>query len=263
MLSTAVLFQTIIAIYFTDILPVKAHSHVECTKLVNGECQGYARYYDYNKRDYLNTPESRDRNNIVAAGTRTCPQMPLAGEKPYTDRFPMAQVRPGDSVQIQWPPRGHAAQPHSPVWIYCSWKPTDKDSQLKLEDYVELAELPYATNCKGSDISWAVCTGSVQIPQNFTAGIHTCQWVWELNGGQTYVDCFEWDVKNEIVGNVTTTDLPKIQKIESSNEKEQLGSPDMAHLCAHIRDICSSSVGQDDARIRSNCDHLKSSGYCQ
>lgn len=184
-----------------------AHSHVECTKLVNGRCEGYAVYYAYNKQGFENTPESKDRNYIVSEGTRSCPVG--VGER-YTNEYPMATVSPGEQVTIQWPPRGHTSQPNSAVWVYCFKEAgdfTQVTEKKQFEAETELvAEMEYG-NCEGDDVSWAVCTGSFMIPSSWKEGeIRSCRWVWTLSGSQTYVDCFEYNVNGQ---NGTFSGQPK------------------------------------------------------
>jgi hypothetical protein len=158
---------------------------------VNGKCEGYARYYSYNKKGYEGTAESRDRNYVVSnANDRTCPPKPAADVQEYTAQYPMANVAPGEEVTLVHPPRGHTSQNSSPVTISCK-------SDAGAEEI--LGTFSY-NNCVGSDISWATCTGSVKIPSTWKSGsTKSCFWIWTLNGGQTYVDCFEY----KVVGNTT------------------------------------------------------------
>lgn len=107
-------FFPIVSFLFISSRIVSAHSHVECTKVSDAgdKCLGYARFYWYNKQGYEGTDESRDRNNIVSAGLQNCPIRPAAGE-PYNNDYPMASVRPGETVKIQWPPVSLLNHDHS------------------------------------------------------------------------------------------------------------------------------------------------------
>jgi hypothetical protein len=92
-----------VQILLCAITTVHAHSHVECTKFNGQQCQGYARFYWYNKQGFEGTDQSRDRNYIVSAGLQNCPAAPAAGD-PYNSDYPMATVSPGEMVELQWPP---------------------------------------------------------------------------------------------------------------------------------------------------------------
>ena len=227
---------------------VHGHSHVECTNLENGKCLGYARYYDYNHSP-TNANESRDRNYIVSAGTMTCPQQPLGDAKEYTDKFPMAQVRPGQNVTVQWPPRGHLAQPHSPVWIYCFQSTGKKDPVSEKDAGLRLLATMSYENCVGDDVSWAKCTGSFQLPQDWQPGVHSCQWVWELNGGQKYVDCFEYEVS---AGEKISASSPTLSvSASSANVSDTESSVDLSssalyqELCLTLVEACVTSQNAD------------------
>ena len=193
MLVTALLIHT-----------VSSHSHLECTQVQkNGTCTGFPRYYSIYKDDYKSNAESKDRNFVVSPGTLHCPLPPAGKDKEYTPNFPKARVVPGQEVTLQWPPRGHAGQPHSDVWIMCAPKRMQEGQIIqggdpakddKVGEFVKVATLPYSTNCQGGDISWAKCFGSFSVPSGWDQGEYGCLWVWDLNGSQRYVDCFEFDV---------------------------------------------------------------------
>jgi hypothetical protein len=167
------------------ILFASCHSHLECTNLVDEGCHGYSRYYSIYKKGFENSNESKDRNFITNNGKWKCPEPPAAKDTQYTEQYPMAKVYIGQKVTIQWPPRGHLKQNHSPVWIYCDSIESSSSSLI--------ATLPY-DNCKGADVSWAKCTGSFRIPKEWKESVKSCKFVWTLNNSQTYVDCFEYEI---------------------------------------------------------------------
>lgn len=195
---------------------VRAHSHIECVKLgTDGKtCQGYGRYYSIYKAGYEGTLESKDRNFIVSPTLLQCPLDPAQGAQEYTEKYPMATVSPGENITMHWPPRGHADQPHSDVWIFCADSSgkklgrdeiyqgnAEKDEQIdpfhgnddaNIGSLTKIGTMAYSENCQGDDVSWAKCTGSFKIPKDWKEGeTRSCMWVWELNQGQRYVDCFD------------------------------------------------------------------------
>lgn len=191
-------------VIFNIINQVYSHSGVSCTnKISKTECLGYPRYYHFN---HISTPEpssnknntfysSRDREYLIAPGNpNICPQM--FGVPEYTQAFPVASIRAGKSINVQHPPRGHSKQPSSPVWIYMHPTPNlfPTQKQLNPNEFKLLAEYPF-DNCDHVDqeISWANCTGKVDIPKNLTSGIYTFWWRWDLNK-IPYSDCFEINV---------------------------------------------------------------------
>lgn len=184
---------------WTDL--VRGHSHLECSSVINDQCKGFARYYTFNKLGFEKQQASKDQSLLVQ-GTWTCPARPDPSAQEYTEAYPIAKVNPGQLVTLQWPPRGHAGQPHSPVWIYCSNEGQMKQQTLQVDPnnpaasgVTLLGTLPFSDRCTGDDISWAKCTGQIKIPNSWKPGrVHSCQWVWTLNGGQTYVDCFDYEV---------------------------------------------------------------------
>lgn len=181
---------------------VSAHSAISCSKKVNGTCQGYSRYYHFNHLD-LPLPSStasakfyasRDREYLIQAGIdKICPEMTIPE---YTDKFPMAQAKPGENITIEHPPRGHSSQPSSNVWVYMYPKPNmyPNNKQLDPKKFKLLGEFPF-NNCTGvqQEISWANCTGTFTIPKNTKPGIYTFWWRWDLNS-IPYTDCFEMNI---------------------------------------------------------------------
>jgi len=183
-----------------SILPsVCAHSAVSCTNSNGTVCLGYPRYYHFNHLDQkLPSSDandtfyaSRDRETLIQAGIdRICPEMTIPE---YSQQFPMAEAFAGHNLTIQHPPRGHSKQPSSQVWVYMHPKaniyPTTKQPNPK--EFKLVGEFPF-DNCYGveKEISWARCTGSIQIPKNTKPGVYTFWWRWDLNS-IPYTDCFE------------------------------------------------------------------------
>lgn len=181
-------------------LPVRTHSALACTELHGTDCLGFPRYYHFNT---LPTPlpssnadmqfyASRDRQTQMQPGIDTvCPDLTPLQE--YTEEYPMAIVKRGSVVTLQHPPRGHADQPSSNVWVYMYPIPNEYpvNKQLPADEFELLAEYPF-DNCIGleQEVSWANCTGTIQIPHNITKGIYTFWWRWDLNG-IPYSDCFD------------------------------------------------------------------------
>lgn len=181
---------------------VYSHSAPSCiNKIDNTTCLGFPRYYHFN---HLSTQlpssdsnhhfySSRDRENILQAGVnRFCPEMNI--EK-YTSQFPMTVAYSGDYITLQHPPRGHASQPSSPVWIYIYDTPNvyNKTIELQQERFKLIGEYSYS-NCYGIDkeISWANCTGTIRLPK-LKPAVYTFWWRWDLNS-IPYYDCFEINV---------------------------------------------------------------------
>ncbi|KAJ3087293.1 hypothetical protein HK102_011420 [Quaeritorhiza haematococci] len=182
---------------------VSAHSQPSCTqKTSDTSCAGFPRYYHFN---HLPIPQptsgngntfyaSRDREFLVPEfSTATCPQLVSVPE--YTTAFPMARAKAGEQLVLQHPPRGHANQePGSQVFVYMHptvdlypgvLQPPRSEMQL-------IGQFDYAGNCVGTqqEVSWANCTGSVQLPEVSTSGTYTFWWRWDLNK-IPYADCFE------------------------------------------------------------------------
>jgi hypothetical protein len=189
---------------------VFGHSAVSCTDTNGIECNGYARYYNFNHLDEklpssdstVTFYASRDRETLIQAGiNKICPEMTIPE---YNEQFPMAEAYPGQTLMIQHPPRGHSSQPSSNVWIYMNPKaniyPGNKQPDPK--DFKLVAEYPF-NNCYGleKEISWARCIGYLKIPENTKPGIYTFWWRWDLNS-IPYTDCFEVKVKDYFQSNV-------------------------------------------------------------
>lgn len=195
-------FSIFIAIL--TISTIQAHSAVSCTNKINKQtCLGYPRYYHFNhialpqpSSDIKHTfYSSRDREYLISPGNPSiCPE--IFGIPEYTKEFPVASVRAGRSIIVQHPPRGHSKQPSSPVWIYMHPKPNmfPSKKQLNPKEFKLVAEYPF-DRCDNVDkeISWANCTGKVDIPSDLKKGIYTFWWRWNLNS-IPYSDCFEINV---------------------------------------------------------------------
>ena len=168
---------TIILFLIFNIIKVNSHSAASCTdKRTKEICKGYPRYYHFN---HLNTKlpssdnsdtfyASRDRETLIQDGiSKVCPEMNI---EEYTRDFPMATVRAGQNLTLQHPPRGN--------------------------EFVLLNEYPF-DNCYGveKEISWANCTGEIQLPKRMKQGVYTFLWRWNLNS-IPYSDCFELNVVN-------------------------------------------------------------------
>lgn len=212
----------IILLFSTLLFKVSSHSAPSCIKKTSDTtCEGFARYYHFN---HISTPlpsstdnmtfySSRDREFLKQTGiTRKCPTMNVPE---YTPEFPMAVASPGEILTIQHPPRGHASQPSSLVWIYVdnvpNKYPSDKDPSES--DFTLISEYPY-NNCVGLDreISWANCTGTFTIPKTFSPGIYSFWWRWDLNG-IPYSDCFEVNVTGNGNSNQGNQDYSLLCKI--------------------------------------------------
>lgn len=194
---------SMLSILSFEFLQVSSHSAPSCIKKTSDTtCGGFARYYHFN---HIATPlpsstndmtfySSRDREYLKQTGVAgKCPTMNVPE---YTQEFPMALASPGEILTIQHPPRGHASQPSSPVWIYVNNVP-NKYPSIKdppESEFTLISEFPY-NNCIGLDreISWANCTGTFSIPNTFSPGIYSFWWRWDLNG-IPYSDCFEVNV---------------------------------------------------------------------
>ena len=183
---------------------VVGHSAPSCTKKVSNEmCAGFPRYYHFN---HLPSPlpsssgnvsffASRDRQFQLQAGVDfICPEYPSLPE--YTADFPMAKAHPGGNLTLQHPPRGHATQPSSSVWIYIHPSPNifESTKQPAVTDFVLIGSYPF-NNCNQltQEISWANCTGQVTIPRHLMNGVYTFWWRWSLNN-IPYSDCFEVNI---------------------------------------------------------------------
>jgi hypothetical protein len=199
-------------------LDVNCHSQPSCIKKIdNITCVGFPRYYHFNyladalpSSDSINKfYASRDREYLIQPGVnKICPELPL---DEYTDKFPMAQASPGETITLQHPPRGHSTQPSSDVWIYMYPTPNmfPGNKQLNSSEFKLIGQYPY-NNCVGvtQEISWANCTGTITLPQNLTTGIYTFWWRWDLNQ-IPYSDCFEINIgNNTIITTDNTTTLP-------------------------------------------------------
>jgi hypothetical protein len=194
----------IILFLIVNIINVKGHSAVSCTdKRTKEVCMGFSRYYHFN---HINTilPSSdkndtfyasRDRETLIQAGIeKICPEMNI---QEYTKEYPMGQVKRGQKITLQHPPRGHSEQPSSNVWIYMNKNVNEypMNKQPKNTSLELIGEYKF-DNCYGieKEISWANCTGSITIPNNIQSGIYTFVWRWDLNN-IPYSDCFELDTK--------------------------------------------------------------------
>lgn len=183
---------------------IYCHSAPSCiNKIDNTTCAGFPRYYHFNHLPFplstsntqLQFYSSRDRENILQPGVnRICPEMNI--EK-YTSEFPMTIAHAGDTLTLQHPPRGHASQPSSPVWIYLynQGNVFDKPIELNQSRFKLLGEYNYS-NCVGleHEISWANCTGNLHLPNNLKDAVYTFWWRWDLNS-IPYYDCFEVNIK--------------------------------------------------------------------
>ncbi|KAI3639029.1 hypothetical protein MIR68_002559 [Amoeboaphelidium protococcarum] len=245
---------------------VSGHSHLECTDAKGpGQCAGYPRYYSHYKQGYEGSDESKDRNFIVAAGAIRCPTAPADSGQMYTTNYPMAKWMPGSTVVVQWPPRGHLQQKHSDVWIYCSTDASSAGSKVDEQAIFSgtpgdesltssaatttsgasnnatggmelIATTPY-DNCNGSDVSWAKCTGQVQVPSTWQQGeIRSCMFAWTLNDAQQYIDCFEVQVGsgglNVVASNSSDTQDPRAllgpSQVEVDNSVTPSAPPSVA-----------------------------------
>lgn len=196
-------YKPLVVLYY--ITSVLGHSQPSCIKKIDKiTCIGFPRYFEFN---HLSDPlpssdsqdtfyASRDRAFIMQPGVnQICPELPIDA---YTTKFPMAQANVGENLTLQHPPRGHASQPSSPVWIYMHPLPNiySSNKQPKAEEFRLIGEYPF-NNCYGinKEISWANCTGTITIPNNLTSGIYTFWWRWDLND-IPYSDCFEINISN-------------------------------------------------------------------
>ena len=175
---------------------IYGHSYVVCTDYRDGDCHAFARYTDFNTP--AGSPTGyRDRN---LQGTK-CPI--FQGEK-YTTKFPMAETLPGQTLKLQWPPRGHDKQDSSQVSIKMSPGAVETTDKLldspDLTTFKELAKVPFQigeTSDKKCFISPTAgdhgtgnCTAPIIIPMDTKPGIYTFSWTWTLVGVD-YTDCFD------------------------------------------------------------------------
>jgi hypothetical protein len=239
---------------------------------------------------YEGSDESKDRNFIVPSSVFQCPAQPSGGDAvEYTSTYPKAQAIAGGRLTLQWPPRGHAKQPHSDVWIFCGEQrlmPTDVFSGNVRQDTLthrsdknrvlkRVATMGYATRCTGSDVSWAKCTGDLEVPRDWKSG-QSCMWIWELNGGQTYVDCFDVDVAGGValandspsanntgdVGNQTFVQVQVLVNISDvtswgGNLTSDLPVPKLVDGCEGLADLVCDAGDSESKHV---CDHTRQPG---
>lgn len=216
---------------FASFILVQNHSQPSCIKkLDKTTCVGFPRYFEFN---YLPLPipssdstdqfyESRDREFLIQPGVnKICPEI---NAEEYTENYQMANALSGETITLQHPPRGHASQRSSDVWIYMHPVPNmyPDNKQLNSSEFELVGQFPF-DNCYGlsKEVSWANCTGTVKLPDNLESGIYSFWWRWDLND-IPYSDCFEINIMQNNSSNSTNDNLNNTTNNLNNTENFQM-----------------------------------------
>ena len=158
-----------------------SHSYLSCSNydLKNSKCCGFARNFDkgYLKTQRLGYKYKSETPNALDID-------PMQTSTTYPAAHPMAQVAPGGSLVLTWPPNNHAFG-----------KGEDGSSSTLKQAFIydtkktKLATLDF-TNCKGigekfsKEQNQSQCSGEWKV--NLPVGQHSLIWAWQQNKNEAY-----------------------------------------------------------------------------
>ena len=173
-----------------------SHSFVTCTDLrVSGNtftCKGFPRNYD---KGYLGTSRSG-----FAYITKDSMCESKQTKDSYSDKHPMAEVKPGGDLILTWPPQNHGKKGSnsnggSPdvATAHLYWgKEADKEPSSISEWKSNLfGDLDYQNCVDNGPQTESICSGKITIPSDLQQGIYSFAWYWSQNPGSDYSTCFD------------------------------------------------------------------------
>lgn len=191
---------------------IDGHTWLSCTKMVNNVCQGYIRNYkgrdtptasvdDFYTWKALGRPQNFQLCKPDSQATRI-----------YTQQYPMATARAGDTVNVMYTPNGHS-QPgdqglRTNARIHWTGSPsTSLNTRADLNDGNRLGQWNYGSNCATSgDTASLPCVNGFTIPTGTPSGVYQFVWYWpydrdqnQIPIGEEYFSCFDVNVTNNAV----------------------------------------------------------------
>jgi hypothetical protein len=190
-----------LALVFTKILLVSAHSQMKCAKWDpnTGNCAAGIRNEGsaFLQEAYLYTygapicqsPWTNPISGNYANGP-SCPDY-----APCPD--PMGTYAPGESFTVMWWARNHAVADQDPATVYLYMSPIETANQGQDISYTTMMSHlicsgPYA-NCDGLNGNTVNCTLNCQMPSSTPNGLYTLWWKWDWQGVM-YTTCADINV---------------------------------------------------------------------
>jgi len=229
-------------LWCTASLPrARAHSWLACVDWdeCSNTCHGYARNWHKQPSNPFGTDVGRDirPGADVPQGLFCDPNKEGSSdqvEERYSQLYPMATVRAGQKLVLQWPAKNHAdVGVQRRVQLFISNGPDlgDNFSQvISKADWVQrYPELEQTfSNCfvdgkrVSSGVDKAVCSGTFTLPSHLQPGIYTFMWWWEFNGGEFYNSCADVIVTST---GTRPTCMPPTTRLPTSGPPIACGGP--------------------------------------
>ncbi|KAI0229515.1 hypothetical protein L0F63_003842 [Massospora cicadina] len=206
-------------------LGVGAHSWLDCigrsdTEYLGPEqffasefydqyCVGYPRAYPGRMNVDINTLFTYSVLDRVHTAN-VCPTQ----EKAYSEQFPMAKVKPGETIKLWYEMDNHLA----PETQFHVWGYGVPDKELvqysEQNDQTHLMSHVFATssNCMNTNNVNTFCWAYWTIPSNWRPGIYSFVWNWHWDRnpkGEEYNTCFDLEVVDQSPTPIPNPSTPK------------------------------------------------------
>lgn len=248
---------------------VNAHTWLSCTKMVNGQCQGYIRNYQGRNTgnvavDIFYTQKDLGRT----AGFPVCKDTQL--QQIYTAQYPMATAYAGDTLNVMYTPNGHS-QPGDHGLQTTSrihWTGKTNTQLVTREDLTaanKIGEWNYGSNCATTgDVASLPCVNGFTVPAGTAPGVYQIVWYWPYDKdqnqvpiGEEYFSCFDVNVlaspnagtTQTQATTATTATTQNTQNTQTTGNTTPTGNPTSADPCATILDDCKSFCGDTPATV--------------
>jgi hypothetical protein len=201
-------FYTLILLVLTASC-IDGHTWLGCTKMVNNVCQGYIRNYKGRNTPTASVDDFYTHKALGRPQNFQVCKPDSQGARIYTQQYPMASVKAGESLNVMYTPNGHS-QPgdrgtQTTARIHWTGSTTTSlNTRGDLNDGNRLAQWNYASNCAtAGDTASLPCVNGFTIPAGTPAGIYQIVWYWPYDRdqnqnpvGEEYFSCFDVNVTN-------------------------------------------------------------------
>jgi len=254
------------------------HTWLSCTKMVNGQCQGYIRNYQGRNTGSTGVDDFYTNKDLGrTAGFQVC-KSDTQRQKIYSAQYPMATAYAGETLNVMYTPNGHS-QPgdhgrSTTSRIHWTGSTTSElVTREQLTDANKIGEWNYASNCATTgDFASLPCVNGFQIPAGTAPGTYQVVWWWPYDRdqnqrplGEDYYSCF--DV--QVLGNGATpppepTSAPATSQQRDTSTSAKMGTsaqtsqntPTTAsNTCSTILDDCKSFCAPSTATV-CECDPI-------
>ncbi|EGC38340.1 hypothetical protein DICPUDRAFT_45887 [Dictyostelium purpureum] len=191
----------LVILFLFNILKIQAHSFMSCVNWDFGSksCQAYPRNYKFHvdqgdgflfQRGKFTKPHPTELGQACGPVQRRTNPISLQ----YSQKYPMGQFQPGQTICPQWPARNHANQLRAgTVSFYLSNKMSSSD--MVDNDQSVFFNNPVHSSAFGNCSKYyentnnSTCTSCFKLPNNVQSGLYVLQFFWEFNPKEYYLTC--------------------------------------------------------------------------